>query len=465
MGAHAIILAAGEGTRMKSKRPKVTHELLGRPLVLWAIDSVRRAGIEDVACVVGHAREVVEPLVAPVATPVYQDRQIGTAHAVATCAPCFPEREGSLVVLSGDSPCVRPETIARLMRMREESGAAVVLLSALYEDPFGYGRIVRADDGAVERIVEQKDCTPDEALIREGNAGIYCFDASYVFDAIERISNDNAQGEFYLTDVIAIAREDGRAVLALTAEDASECLGVNNRVQLAQATRVMQRRINEGHMLAGVTMLDPDTVWIGPEVEIGPDTEILPDTLLEGACRIGSDCVIGPRTRLADTEVADGCVIDETIALEAVIGAGCTTGPRAYLRPGTVLLEGAKAGTHVEIKKSTVGKGSKVPHLSYVGDATIGAGVNLGAGTITCNYDGERKWPTTIGDGAFVGSDTMLVAPVEIGEGSLVAAGSVITDDVPAHSLAFGRARQVVKEGARRPRGGTEAAPASSSAE
>lgn len=443
MSTAAIVLAAGAGTRMKSKKPKVAHEVLGKPLVRWVIDAARDAGVERVVSVVGHAREQVVPLVEADTDVVVQERQDGTAGAVAVCAEALADFDGSLVVLSGDCPLITADTISELVRAREEADAAVVVLTMEFANPFGYGRIVRAADGSVERIVEQKDATPEQAAITECNSGFYCFDARALFSALDQVSDDNAQGEFYLTDVLEICRRAGRRVIGVPAADVSECLGVNSRAQLAEATGIMRDRINARHLAAGVTMWDPSSVWIGPDVKIARDVEILPQVILMGSTVIGEDSVIGPNTRLTDTAVGRGCVIDETIAVEAVVDDGATCGPRAYLRPAAHLCEGAKAGTHVEIKKSTIGAGSKVPHLSYVGDATIGEGVNLGAGTITCNYDGAKKWPTVIGDGVFVGSSTMLVAPVNVGAGSLIGAGSVITKDVSPDALALGRARQV----------------------
>ena len=443
MSTAAIVLAAGAGTRMKSKKPKVAHEVLGKPLVRWVVDAAREAGVERVVSVVGHAREQVAPLVEGDTEIVVQEQQNGTAGAVAVCADALADFDGSLVVLSGDCPLISSETIAALVKAREDADAAVVVLSMELENPFGYGRIIRGEDGSVVRIVEQKDATPEEAAVCECNSGFYCFDAKALFAALSKVSSDNAQGEFYLTDVLEICRNEGRVVTALTAQDPTECLGVNSRAQLAQAASVMRDRINARHLAAGVTMWDPSSVWIGPDVRIERDVELLPQVILMGSTSIGEDSVVGPNTRLTDTTVGRGCVIDETVAVEAVVDDGATCGPRAYLRPAAHLCEGAKAGTHVEIKKSTIGAGSKVPHLSYVGDATIGEGVNLGAGTITCNYDGAKKWPTVIGDDVFVGSSTMLVAPVSIGAGSLIGAGSVITEDVSPDALALGRARQV----------------------
>ena len=445
METSAIILAAGSGTRMKSAKPKVAHELLGQPLVRWVVDAAREAGVGTVISVLGHGIDVVRPLVEHDTQVVVQQQRNGTADAVNSAREACEGMTGSLLVLSGDCPLIRPETIAGLARAREEADAAVAVLTMEAENPFGYGRIIRDAQGQVECIVEQKDCTPEQAAVTECNSGFYCFDAQYLFDALNRVSNENAQGEFYLTDVIGIARADGRSVVALCAEDPEECLGINTRLQLSVAAKVMQRRMNTAFMLAGVTMLDSETVWIGPGVTIEQDVELLPQTMLMGKTSVASGSVIGPNTRLTDTVVGHDCVLDETVAVEAVIEDGCHCGPRAYLRPQTRLCEGAKAGTHVEIKKSTIGKGSKVPHLSYIGDTTMGDGVNIGAGSITCNYDGQNKWPTVIGDNTFIGSDTMMVAPVTIGDDALVGAGSVITADVPDGALALGRARQIIK--------------------
>lgn len=447
MQTAAIILAAGAGTRMKSKKPKVAHEMLGKPLVNWVVDAAEEAGIDKIVTVVGHMREQVEPLVENRTQVLIQEAQRGTADAVLSCADAFDGFEGSLLVLSGDCPLVTADTMRALATAREAADAAVVVLTMQPEDPFGYGRIIRDEIGQVERIVEQKDASPEQAAVRECNSGFYCFDAKALFEALEQVGSDNAQGEFYLTDVIEISREAGRAVIALPASDDAECLGINSRIQLAQATKIAQRRINESFMAAGVTMLDPDQVWIGPDVKISADVELLPQVFLYGKTEVGEDSVIGPNSRLVDTVVGRGCIVDETVALQARVDDGATCGPRAYLRPGAHLCEGAKAGTHVEIKKSTVGRGSKVPHLSYVGDTVIGEGANLGAGTITCNYDGKHKSATTIGDGAFIGSSTMLVAPVSIGNGVVIGAGSVIARDVPDDALALTRPEQVVKEG------------------
>ena len=447
MNAAAIVLAAGAGTRMKSKKPKVAHQVLGKPLVRWVVDAAHGAGIERVVTVVGHMKEQVEPLVAADTTPVEQVERNGTAGAVAVCAQALADFDGSLVVLTGDSPLITPQTIQRRVELRQENDAAVVVLTMELEDPFGYGRIIRDESGQVARIVEQKDATAEEAAVTECNSGFYCFDARALFDALKKVGNNNAQGEFYLTDVLGICREAGRKVMALVTSDPAECLGVNSRQQLAAAGKQLQRRINNAHMANGVTMTDPDQVWIGPDVQIEQDVELLPQVMLWGSTRIGEDSVIGPNTRLTNTQVGRGCVLQETVALDAVIEDGANAGPRAYLRPGAHLCRNAHVGTHVEIKKSTVGEGSKVPHLSYIGDCTIGAGVNIGAGSITCNYDGKHKHPTVIGDGAFIGSDTMMVAPVTIGAGAVIGASSCITKDVAENALAMTRPDQIQIEG------------------
>ena len=447
MSSIALILAAGEGTRMKSDRPKVAHEVLGRPMVNWVAEAARAAGCERVVAVTGHRADAVEVLLGEIES-VRQESQLGTGHAVMSAREAIGDFHGSLVVLSGDTPLLQAETIAGLVAMREASGAAMALLTTEVADPTGYGRVVRTmHDGGVDRIVEEKDCSAEQRRIPEINTGTYCFDAAVLFAHLDRLTTENAQGEYYLTDMVKVFRDEGLSVSALIAEDGLETLGVNSRVQLAEATKVMQRRINHAHMLAGVTMTDPGLVWIGPDVKIGRDVELLPMTFLAGATRVGDRAVIGPNARLTDAIVAEDAVVDASVVLGARVGPGATVGPVAYLRSGAVLGAKSKVGTCVEIKNSVIGDGSKVPHLSYIGDATIGAGVNVGAGAITCNYDGDKKHPTTVGDGAFIGSDTMLVAPVNVGAGATTAAGSAISKDVPAGSLAVERSEQVIIEG------------------
>lgn len=453
--AVAVVLAAGEGTRMKSAHPKVVHQVLGKPLVQWVVDASREAGCSQVVTVIGNGADEVAALLDAQAalrgvtppTCVIQHERKGTGHAV-QCARAQIEAAdaGSVVVLSGDSPLITSQTIKALVERRETTDAAVCILTFKPENPQGYGRIVRGAQGTVTGIVEQKDCTPEQAALTECNSGVYCFETGALLAHIDRLSTDNAQGEYYLTDMVALLHEAGAGIEGYVAEDPAEATGVNSRLQLAQATKLMQRRINEAHLAAGVTMLDPDLVWIGPEVTIGRDTEILPLTILTGATRVGEGCTLGPNTRLTNVVVGNDCVIDETVAIDTVIDNHVSCGPRAYLRPGTHMCDNSKAGTHVEIKKSIIGAGSKVPHLSYVGDTTMGEGVNIGAGTITCNYDGVNKNPTRIGDGAFIGSDTMLVAPVIIGEHAVTGAGSTITKEVPAYGLGLERSEQRVIE-------------------
>ncbi|PKQ20519.1 MAG: bifunctional UDP-N-acetylglucosamine diphosphorylase/glucosamine-1-phosphate N-acetyltransferase GlmU [Actinobacteria bacterium HGW-Actinobacteria-6] len=441
MGAAALILAAGEGTRMKSALPKVAHRILGVPLVRYVIDAAHTAGCEQVVVVTGHGAETVEALVGA-ETCVRQEEQLGTGHAVMCAEKALEGLTGALVVLSGDSPLLRPETIARLVDARETSRAVAVVLTTTLADPAGYGRIVRDELGKLAAIVEDKDLEPAQRAIAEVNTGTYCFDAGVLFEHLNRLGNANSQGEYYLTDMIALFRAEGLTVTDVATDQPEETLGVNSRVQLAEAGKVMQRRINREHMLGGVTMTDPELVWIAPTVALGRDVVLEPMTTLMGTTSVADGCVLGPDTRITDSVIAADAVIDSSVVVESVVGEGASVGPRAYLRPGTVLEARARAGTSVEIKNSVVGEGSKVPHLSYIGDATIGKGVNVGAGTITCNYDGVRKHRTVIGDGAFIGSDTMLVAPVTIGDGAITGAGSAIAKDVPAGSLGIERCGQ-----------------------
>ncbi len=441
MGAAALILAAGEGTRMKSSLPKVAHRILGIPMVRYVVDAARAAGCEQVVVVTGHGADAVEALLED-ETCVRQEPRLGTGHAVMCAESALSGVTGSLVVLSGDSPLLRASTIKRLAEARESSGAAAVVLTTTLDDPTGYGRIVRSSAGELAAIVEHKDLDPAQLGITEVNTGTYCFDAAVLFEHLRRLDNGNAQGEYYLTDMISLFRSEGLSVADVSTDDPLETLGVNSRVQLAEAAKVLQRRINRDHMLAGVTMTDPDLVWIAPSVTIGRDVILEPMTMLMGTTTVADDCVLGPDTRVTDSAIFAGVTIDASVVVGATVGEAAHVGPRAYLRPGTVLEARAKAGTCVEIKNSVLGEGSKVPHLSYIGDATIGNDVNVGAGTITCNYDGTSKHRTVIGDGAFIGSDTMLVAPVTIGEGATTGAGSAIAKDVPAGALGIERCEQ-----------------------
>lgn len=450
MPINAIILAAGEGTRLKSSHPKVVHKLLSKPLIWWPVHAAREAGAERIIVVVGHGADEVRAALADETDIefVEQTERLGTGHAVKCVRDAIGGFQGPTVVLYGDTPLVTAETIAKLVDETRTNHNACTVLTFEPDDPTGYGRIVRSEDGALEAIVEHKDCTPEQREeLWECNSGIYCFCGRRLTENLDKIQANNVQHEYYLTDMVGIYQEMGEPVAGLLAEDANELLGVNSRVQLAQATYVMQDRINARLMDAGVTMLDPALVWVGPEVTVGRDTELLPMTMLWGKTSIGEGCVIGPNTRLTDVTVADGASIEETVGYSTVIDEGVTVGPRAYLRPGTHLCARAHVGTHVEIKNSTIGEGSKVPHLSYIGDTEMGSGVNIGAGSITCNYDGVFKHRTTIGNDVFIGSDTMMVAPVSIGDGALVGAASCITEDVPAGALALERSEQRMIEG------------------
>lgn len=446
--ATALILAAGEGTRMKSSLPKVAHRVLGIPIVTHVVRAARAGGVEDIVVVTGHGAEHVEPLLADEHVSfARQAEQLGTGHAVQCALRSTGDIDGPVVVLAGDVPLIRAETIAALVDAQRSTAAACVLLTAVFPDPTGYGRIIRNDAGDVTGIIEHKDL-PDELLhIAEGNVGMYCFDGRALSEHLHRLEASNAQAEYYLTDLVALFVAEGLRVEAVVTDDVDESHGVNSRVQLAHVTKLLQQRINREHMLAGVTMTDPDLVWIAPGVTIGRDTVIEPMTFLMGETAIGDGCILGPDTRLTDSSAGSGCTIDSSIVVGSRLGDGVMVGPRAYLRPGTVMAENSKAGTSVEIKNSTIGAGTKVPHLSYIGDAEIGADANLGAGTITCNYDGFRKHRTTIGAGAFIGSDTMLIAPVKIGEGAVTGAGSAIARDVPAEALGVERTEQRNVEG------------------
>ena len=445
MDTCAIILAAGAGTRMKSKKPKVAHEILGLPLVNWVERAVRQAGVSKTVVVVGHERQQVIPLLNPESEIAIQDLRLGTGDAVLSAKDALKNFSGSVVILSADSPMITPETISMLLDHRSKTDSAGVVLTMKMDTPFGYGRIVREDSGHFARIVEEKDCTPTQAQITECNSGIYCFDSAVLFESLAKLSNNNAQGEYYLTDTleIALAQYGEGSVVAVEASDACECAGVNSRIQLASAANCLQTRINNAHMEAGVSFTNPCMAWIGPDVKIASDVEILPMCTILGKTQIGEDSVIGPSSTLNNVEVGKNCILNETIATDVIVHNNVVCGPRAYLRPGTVLKDNSKIGTCVEVKKSIVGEGSKIPHLSYIGDAQIGSDVNIGAGSITCNYDGKNKHTTIIEDNAFIGSDTMLVAPVKVGKSALTGAGSAITKDVSDAALAVGRSRQV----------------------
>lgn len=446
----AIILAAGEGTRMKSRHPKVMHKLLDRPLVSWVTRAARNAGADRIIVVVGNGAEEVRAHLASETDVecVEQAERLGTGHATRVAIEAAGVTEGPVVVLNGDLPLIEADTIRAFADSVADGEHACAILTMTPPDPFGYGRVELAADGTVERIVEQKDCTPEQDKnLLECNAGCYAFDGALLAKHIGEVGCDNAQHEYYLPDMVQILREHGHATTITHCDDYVEGLGVNSRVQLAELTELAQQKINRRLMASGVTMLDPKTVWVGPDVTVGRDTELLPMTMLWGKTTIGEGNVIGPNTRLTDVTVGDNNSLEETVGVNVTFDDSITCGPRAYLRGGAHVLSGAHIGTHVELKNTVVGEGSKVPHLSYIGDCQMGAHVNIGGGSITCNYDGVHKSRTTIGDGAFIGSDTMMVAPVNIGAGAITGASSCITKDVPADALAVERSEQFMKEG------------------
>jgi bifunctional UDP-N-acetylglucosamine pyrophosphorylase/glucosamine-1-phosphate N-acetyltransferase len=443
----AVVLAAGEGTRMRSSTPKVLHSLCGRPMLLHVLDALELLPLDRIVVVVGHAAEHVtktlqEQLIGDVPVElVEQLRQRGTGDAVsvALTANAFDlDLEDDLFIVAGDVPLLRAETLAMLATEHRRADAAATLLTARVPDPTGYGRVVRDDQGRVDRIVEQADANPDELAIDEVNPSIYCFRRGLLAPALRRLSPENAQGEYYLTDVIEVLRQAGHVVLAVEADDPTDAFGVNDRAQLAEAEAELRSRINVRWMREGVGMTDPTRTYLDTTVVLAPDVQLLPGTMLSGRTVVGAGSVIGPDTQLVDTIVGEGAVVRQTVARESEIGDGATVGPYVSLRPGTRLAAGAHVGTFVEVKNSEIGEGAKVPHLSYVGDADIGPGANIGAGNITANYDGKRKHRTKVGKDARTGSNTVLVAPVEVGDGAYTGAGAVVTRDVPPGALAKG---------------------------
>lgn len=439
-----IVLAAGEGTRMKSATPKVLHSVAGRSLLGHVLHAVNQLSPNQLCVVVGSGREAVEAhiaQIAPKATTVFQEHRGGTGHAtqlaLAGIAP-----KGTVLILAGDTPLLSGDSLAQFVAAHTSGKFAASVLTAEHPDPTGYGRIIRDDNDELLRIVEEKDASDDEKFVFEINSGVYAFDGEKLAASIGKLTNANAQGELYLTDVIGILKSAGESIAAIMIDDFTETLGVNDRVQLAESAAMLRDRINDQWMRAGVTIIDPTTTWIDATVEISNDVTIHPGSALLGSTKVATGAVIGPRSTLTDCIVKEGASVLESIALQTIIGEGATVGPFTYLRAGTQLGDSAKAGAFVEMKNSVLGTGSKVPHLSYVGDATIGEGSNIGAATIFVNYDGVEKHHTTVGDHVRIGSDTMLVAPVTIGDGAYTAAGSVITEDVPAGAIGVGRAKQ-----------------------
>lgn len=446
----AVVLAAGKGTRMKSSRIKVLHPAAGLPMIAWPVAAAREAGADPVVLVIGHQANAVQGVFRGAADIrcAMQEEQLGTGHAVACALEALPGFRGTVLILCGDTPLLRPETLTSLCSFHRENRSALTVLTALLDDPAGYGRVLRDASGRVAGIVEHKDATPEQRNIREINSGIYCMESGFLFDNIKSIGNDNAQKEYYLTDLLAVAVRKGLTCLAMAAADADEIMGINDRSQLADASRILRRRINRGLMLSGVTMIDPEQTYIDHGVSIGADTVIYPACHIGGGTVIGSGCEIEQGVSISGCRIGDDCHIKAGSVLEdSELHENVAVGPMAHLRPGTVLHDHVKIGNFVETKKIVMGKGSKASHLTYLGDASIGSDVNIGCGTITCNYDGVNKHRTVIGDDVFIGSDVQLVAPVTVGRNSLVAAGTTVTVDVPPDSLAISRVPQVNKDG------------------
>jgi bifunctional UDP-N-acetylglucosamine pyrophosphorylase / glucosamine-1-phosphate N-acetyltransferase len=446
---HVVVLAAGKGTRMKSARPKVLHRVGGAPLLDYVLRTAATLDPASTVLVIGHMAEQMRAMFrhSPVIQCVVQEPQLGTAHALLQAEPLLRGAGGTLVLLYGDVPLLRPATLQQLVESHLRSHAAATVVTAEVERPRGYGRIIRRN-GQVAAIIEERDASPAQREIREVNSGIYAFDLEPLFPALHGIAAENAQGEYYLTDLVGIYVRRGLKVEAFLLEDAREILGINSRRELAEVSRIVNQNRTDELMAAGVTIEDPATTWIGPDVTVGPDTVIHPNVILQGRTAVGSGCEIHAWVRIVDSVLADRVTINNfCVIVESRIAEGATLGPFAHLRPGSDVRESAKVGNFVELKKTVLGAGSKANHLAYLGDATIGERVNVGAGTITCNYDGERKHQTVIEDGAFIGSDSQLVAPIRVGRDAYVAAGSSVVEDVPAGSLAIARGRQVNKEG------------------
>lgn len=443
---YAIILAAGQGTRMKSKLYKVLHPVCGKPMVQHVVDQVSKLNIDEMVTIIGHGAEKVKAQLGNLSQYALQESQLGTAHAVIQAKEMLAGKPGVTLVVCGDTPLIQAETMEALFKQHEDANAKVTVLTAEAVDPTGYGRIVRNNEGFVEKIVEHKDATEEERSIKEINTGTYCFDNLALFQALEQVSNDNVQGEYYLPDVIEILKKQGEIVTAFQTTEFEETLGVNDRIALSEAERIMKKRINETHMRNGVTLIDPLTTYIGSDVAIGQDTVIYPGTVLLGNTTIGSDCIIGPNSEIKDCQIGNETTIRQSVAHDSSIGKAVNIGPFAHIRPASDIHDDVKIGNFVEIKKAIFGQGSKASHLSYIGDAEVGKDVNIGCGSITVNYDGKNKFLTKIEDNVFVGCNSNLVAPVTIGKGSYVAAGSTITSDVPEDALSIARARQVNKE-------------------
>lgn len=441
----SIILAAGMGTRMKSKLPKVLHKVCGKPLCEWVIDESKKAGANKVVAVIGHKADTVKAVLDGKCEFALQAEQKGTGHAVMQAADFINESE-YVVILNGDTPLITADTIKKAIEAHKESGSCATVITAILDDATGYGRIVRDNDGAVLKIVEQKDASEDEKAIKEINSGMYVFDAQSLSQALGKLTPNNAQGEYYLTDTLEILRNSGKRIGAYAIADNDEIRGINDRVQLNEAESIMRKRINEAHMRNGVTIRIPESVYIEADVEIGEDTEICQNVILKRGTKIGSDCTVGTGSVLEEAIIHDNVDILSSVIIKSEVESETHVGPFAYIRPNCHVGKDVKVGDFVELKNSNIDDGTKISHLTYIGDADVGKRVNFGCGTVFVNYDGKNKYRTTVGDDAFVGCNTNLVSPVNVGDGAYIAAGSTIVSDVPSDNLAIARARQVNKE-------------------
>lgn len=444
---YAVVLAAGQGTRMKSKLYKVLHPVCGKPMVEHVVDQISTLDVDKVVTIVGHGAEKVQEHLAGKSEFVKQEEQLGTAHAVLQAKAALAEKDGVTLVVCGDTPLIEASTMEALLKYHHEKRAKATILTTVVEDPTGYGRIIRDDLGIVEKIVEHKDATEKEQRISEINTGTYCFDNKALFEALEKVSNDNVQGEYYLPDVIKILKDSDEVVAAYRMESFEESLGVNDRIALAEASKLMQRRINENHMRNGVTLVNPESTYIDINVKIGQDTVVEPGVMLRGDTVIGDDCVVTSGSEIVNSIIGERVHIRSSSIFESKVGDDVQIGPYAHLRPESDIHNHVKIGNYVETKKAVVGEGTKLPHFIYMGDAEIGKNVNVGCGSIAVNYDGKNKAKTIIGDDVFVGCNSNLVAPVKVGNRAFIAAGSTITKDVPDDALGIARAKQDNKIG------------------
>ncbi len=438
----AIVLAGGEGTRMKSRLPKVLHQVCGKPMIEYVIERLEELNIDKKLVIIGYKGSLLKEALGKRVDYIWQKEQLGTGHALAQTKEALTGFKGDLLVLSGDTPLLTTQTLKGLIETHRKRDALATILTAILKPPTGYGRVIRHGDGTIRKIVEEEDATIIELANEEVNAGTYCFKEEAIFSALEKIRPENVQEEYYLTDAIEVLTRKGHRVEAYTTDDSREIIGINNRKDLALANKIMREHILDRLMHNGVTIIDPLTTTIDQEVEIGQDTIIYPFTIIEGKTKIGRDCIIGPAVQIRDSRIANKVEIKNSSIQGSIIEEEARIGPYAHLRPESRIGRRAKIGNFVEIKKSTVGSQSRVAHMSYIGDATLGEDINIGAGTITCNYDGFRKYPTFIEDKAFVGSNTNFIAPVKIGRGAVIGAGSTITEDVPPYALAIARGRQ-----------------------